>query len=644
MTINIRRSGNRVHLTYPQSSWRPSIVEECKSIVGWRWSPAMKAWTYPLSMDTLRSMREAFGTELKPDTALIAWARVERRKETQAKSYATVHDASLAILPTIAPTLAEAMSARTYQRSAAKFSKTVGNYLLADEPGLGKTATALAGIIESGKWEGSHLITAPKTAIFSTWCRQIEQWTGAVVYGMPEGAVNRAKTWAAFVVDPAPTKFLIVNPAMLRRLYGHYCRKCDVWAEDVKAEKDAWSEQHFIERGHPVKGSRKLRKEDWPEIFAHQWTSVTVDESHEMFAAYVPSNVTQSTQGLLDIRGDAKLTALTGTPLRGQEKNIWGVLDWLGANTGGHWGFVDRYMEQSKGMFGVTVHGLDPAEAEAFHKLIDRYVLRRTRSEARPDLPLGQRVDVFVPLEGKHRQQYQEFEEEGETALLSGTLSGQGLLSELTRLKQLAYGLWEWRWDHQGGEKKILTPSDNSPVFEWLLEFLKARGITGKETTSWMPEPGTAYKYVVASQFTEILDGIERDLNKRGIQTLKITGAITGRRRTDAVAKFQSKDEAIRVMLIQTQTGGVSIDLDAWCDEMVILDETWIADDQVQLEGRINNRSGRVSPRMWHYVRVQETIQQKVAESNYAQHSLQHKLLDGRRGVKTALHLLQGGN
>ena len=634
MTINIKRRGKRVHLTYPPSSWRPSIVDECKSVVGWRWSPTTKAWTYPLSMDVLRRLREVFGTELKADAELIAWARVERKRETQAKSYATHHDASLAILPTVAPVLADAMKDRTYQKSGAAFMRVAGNTCIADEPGLGKTALALAGIAESGKWEGLHLISAPKIAIFSTWVRQVTAWTGAAVYGMPEGQLNRGKEIAAFLSDPATTKFLVVNPAMLRTLYGKWCKKCEVWAEDVKAEKAQWNQPaHNNERGHTP--TKTIRKRDWPELFDIDWTTITVDESHEMFAGYTPSNITQSTQGLLDIRGDAKLTALTGTPIRGQERNIWGVLDWLGANTGGYWSFISRYMESAQGAFGVTVYGLDPAEEKDFHQLIDRYVLRRTRAEARPDLPLGQRVDVIVPLEGKHRKQYQEFEEEGETAIINGTLSGQGLLSELTRLKQLAYGAWHW-----DGAK--LMPSDDSPVFEWLLEFLKARGITGKKSQDWMPEPGTAYKIVVASQFTEVLDAIERDLNRKHINTLKITGSITGTRRTNAVTQFQSKDESVRVMLIQTQTGGVAIDLDAWCDEMVILDETWIADDQVQLEGRINNRSGRVSPRLWHYVRVAETIQQKIAETNYAQHSMQHKLLDGRRGVKLALHLIRG--
>lgn len=635
MSINIKRKGQRVVLTYPQSMWRPSIVDDCKAVNGWRWSDTMKAWTYPLSMDTLRSLRKVFDQDLNPDAELVAWARAELRREKQAKSYATHHDARLANVPTVAPILAEAMASRTYQRSGAAFSRVAGNCLIADEPGLGKTATTMAAIIESGKWEGMHLVSCPKTAIFSTWVAQLEKWTGVKAYGMPEGKVQRAKVIGAFLADDSPTKFMIVNPAMLRRSYGHYCRKCDVWAEDVKAKKVDWKKEHFIERGHPVKGTRKLRKQDWPELFDIEWTTITVDESHEMFAAYTPANVTQSTQGLLDIRADAKLTALTGTPLRGQERNIWGVLDWLGVNTGGYWGFVNRYMETATGHFGVTVYGLDPAEAEDFHKLIDRYVLRRTRAEARPDLPLGQRVDVMVPLEGRHREQYLEFEEEGEATILNGTLSGQGLLSELTRLKQLAYGRWQW-------EGVKLIPSDESPVLEWLLQFLANRGITGKKTTSWMPEAGTAFKYVVASQFTEILEAIERDLNRRGIRTLKITGAVTGKHRAAAQDKFQSKDEEFRVMLIQTKTGGVAIDLDAWCDEMVILDETWVADDQVQLEGRINNRSGRVSPRMWHYVRVAETIQQKVAESNYAQHSLQHALLDGRRGVKTALHLIRG--
>ena len=102
------------------------------------------------------------------------------------------------------------------------------------------------------------------------------------------------------------------------------------------------------------------------------------------------------------------------------------------------------------------------------------------------------------------------------------------------------------------------------------------------------------------------------------------------------------KDKRTRVMLLNTMTGGESIELDAWCDEMVIVDETFVADDQVQLEGRINNRSGRVAPRTWWYLTMADTVEERIAEGNWTQHNLQHKLLDGRRGVQTALHLIRG--
>ena len=635
MKVHLSLNKDRVEL---RSGWAPDMATRCKAVPGARWSPQKKAWTYPLSMATLRALRREFGDELAPEEPLLAWARTERRREKRAKGYAAHHDAAISLVPTISPVLAKAMADRTYQRSGAAFSRVAGNYLLADEPGLGKTATSLAGLMEDGKWEGSHLVIAPKTALDATWGRQIRQWApGATVFVMPEGAANRAKEWAAFINDESATKFLIINPAMVRRLYGHFCPKCEVWAEDVKAKKAVWPKEHFIERGHPEKGKRIVRTESWPEIIEFPWTSITLDEAHDQLATYSPANVTQTMQGLLDIRKDAKLVALTGTPVHGQEKNLWGALDWFGVNTGGYWAFMESYMEVRKGFFGLEVYGLDPEKKGEFHRLIDRYVLRRTRVEARPDLPLGQRVDVTVEMTPKHRKQYTEFELEGEVTIAGGTLSGQGLLSELTRLRQMAWG----RWEYNGGK---LTPTTDSAKWEWLLEFLQARGITGKKTKDWLPEKGTAYKYVIASQFTEILDFLQDELGRKGIPALKITGGVTGTARTSAVAKFQSDDKEFRVMLIQTITGGVSIDLDAWCDEMVILDETFIADQQVQLEGRINNRSGRVSPRMWHYLRTADTMDQKLAEGNWAQHDLQHKLLDGRRGVKTALHLIRGGN
>lgn len=518
------------------------------------------------------------------------------------------------------------MGARTYQRVGARFGAVAGSFLLADEPGLGKTATALAAIMEGGDWDGDHLIIAPKVSLDSVWRRQIGMWMPfAQSVAVPEGRAKRERAMKEFWELDTP-RFLVINPAMIRRKYGHYCKRCDHWEESkVKAPKQHWMEDH--------KYVRSIMSEDWPEILNHDWRTVILDESHDLLASYKPSNITQQIAGLLDISSEHRI-ALTGTPLRGHETKIWGTLDWLGHKTGGYWGFVNEYFEVSSNGFGKEVHGLDPSRASSFYKTIDRYVLRRTRSEVRPDLPMGQRQTVMIEMSDSHRRQYEEFARMGETELESGIMESLGTLSELTRLKQMAYGTWR-------SEHGRLVPAGESEKRDWILQFLHERGVTGGRD-AWLPEPGSGYKYVIASQATAIIDALETDLNKAGVATLKITGDVSGKRRTAAQDQFQSDDTTVRVLLIQTVTGGVSIELDAWCDEMIIMDQTWIADDQTQLEGRINNRSGRVAPRTWWYLVTADTIEQSIAEGNWMQNDIQHKLLDKRRGVELALHLIRG--
>jgi len=635
VTVRIDIRKDRVTL---ESPWYPGVEVDAKMISGYSFAHTRKQWTYPLNMQTLRRLREVFGKKLVISPELRAWATKETRREKRLKGLSMVHDSALFHVPDVAPKLAEAMATRTYQRSGARFAATAGSFLLADEPGLGKTAQALAAAIEAQLWRGDILIVAPKTSLSSVWERQIKMWTGNPnVIAMPEGRPAREKAWELFLDMEDEPRILVINPAMLRRRYDRLCKHCELWERDVKAKRAEWPLEHHLKE-HKLK--RAIEHDEWPEIVDHSWTLVICDESHMQLANNTPSGIktNMQLQGLIDAGNNAEQRyALTGTPLRGQELRIWGTLDWLsGQKLGGYWNFVDEYFEVANNGFGKEIRGVDPSARPELEKMIDRWMIRRTRVEARPDLPIGQRNYVLLEMSPKQRKQYEEFERAGEVAMESGAVSGQGVLSEMTRLKQMAYGVWNTRAHGQ------LEATDESPKLEALLQFLAERGITGTKVGDWLPEKGVGYKYVVASQLTEVLDAVERGLTKKKIKTLRIDGGVSQKRRNEAMRLFQSEDQEFRVVLIQTQTGGVAIELDAWCDEMVILDETFVADDQVQLEGRINNRSGRIAPRMWHYFVMGDTIEQKVSSQNVDQHRLQHELLDKRRGVKKALHLLKG--
>lgn len=618
-----------------RSAWDPHTQELCKSIPGASWSKRHEEWSWPLRMSTLHTLRMAFGDRLDPEPELIAWARREVARTKAIKRASKDTADPLRHIARISPKLHKAMNSRKYQKTAARFGATAGSFVLADEPGLGKTASALGALMEMGSWRGPILIIAPKVSLSSVWKAQILQWTNVRperIVVVPEGAEARKRALADFEAIPGTkAKFLIVNPAMIRRDRKEFCRQCDAWANAKKQTE--WPYTHDPQN-HDV--SREIRVDPFPELYAHHWSAVILDEAHESLAGYKPSNVAQVVQGLMDLPTSHRI-ALTGTPLRGSELRIWGYLVWIDpAKHNSYWDWVERYFHLEDGYYGREIGGLRIDARKAFEDELDRYMLRRTRLEVRSDLPRGQRIPIYVDMLPKQRKQYEEFKRLGETQLASGVLVGQGVLSELTRLRQLAFGVWDI---DKSTEKVRLIPTLESPKLDALMEWLAQRGVTGDKHAFRL---SGGFKYVVASQFTSVLDATAGRLRKEGVEYMRIDGSTSAKLRDEYQERFRSEFDGTRVLLLQTQTGGVAIELDAWCDEMAILDETFIADEMVQLEGRTNNRSGRVAPRSWYYFRTNNTVDITIQDRNNNQHDLQHRILDKRRGVEVALHLIRG--
>ncbi len=94
------------------------------------------------------------------------------------------------------------------------------------------------------------------------------------------------------------------------------------------------------------------------------------------------------------------------------------------------------------------------------------------------------------------------------------------------------------------------------------------------------------------------------------------------------------------------QAGGESITLDRYCDTIYAIDETFVADDGVQLLGRIDNRSVSAEeavPRRIVHISTKDTIEEGIAQSNISQLQMEHALFDGRRGLELARNILRKG-
>jgi len=620
--IELDDKGERIILRSP---FFPGVAEMCKEIPGHNWSKTKGCWTYPVSLQACRHMRHVFTDMLVVGKRLSSWARQAIAEEQAMRDLGKLADIELDRLHEILPRLAMAMDTRTYQRVGASFlaNQPNGGVLLADQPGLGKSIQTLGGIVERGLEVGLHLIACPATAIRITWEKEVRKWTDFRVFPVTGSATQKRKAIEAALLAPEDEpRFVVINPETTRIKMGRWCSKCKSFEEDFATPQEDIDHR---EAGH--KTAPKPYVVQFPEFFEPSWTSIIVDESHRFLSGIKGAHSkTQIAEGLcrLKVDEDGLKVALSGTPIKGNPVNFWGVLHWLDPKQySSKWTWAQQYLEVNETRFGQSIGGLNPARAEALYRSLDYVMLRRTKGEVAKDLPPKQYIEHWCEPSPQQAKQYEEMALMGEAMFGEKSVSATGVLAELTRLRQIATA-------YQGADGPIMAKSCK---WLFLLELLEERGLVGTSRYN----NGT--KYVIASQFGQVINAMEAEFRKLKVPTLKITGDVTPKQRLAAQASFQSEGGP-RIMLLNTIAGGVAIDLDAHCDELFFMDETFVPDDQEQVEDRIH-RVSRIHQVSIHYLYAKGSIDEKIAGMNISKDQIQKRVLDGRRGVEFALRMLK---
>lgn len=624
----------RIVLTFP---YDPGLVIKAKRVPGASFSKAGGPhWSYALDMRVCRSLREQFGADLKVGPELTAWAHEAVKHESAMAELSTASDAELHLLPSVAPVLAEAMGARTYQRVGARFVAEGRAVLLADQPGLGKTLEAIGGIIESGV-SGPVLILSLRTALRVVWEAELLRWLPAhavrisVIDGTgPERQEAIEAYWRAVDEAPELLHFMVCNPEMIR----------------TKMEKE---------------GKATWYTHSFPGLFARPWSGIIIDETAHNQSSLIHNSASEAKMSQfrrgakhLPLRDGGVKVALSGTPMRGKPRNLWGTLNWLYPDVyTSFWNWVPLYFDVWKegGAYGVPEHMVigDLREPDKLYADLSKIMLRRTKSEVLKDLPPKQYggtplnpsdpsspVAVWVPMTPAQAKAYKAMAKDAAVALDGGNLMANGILAELTRLKQFAnsHGVLEHVTNADGETVGKFRPALPSNKFDTVVAMLEERGITGKPD-----EDEGDSQVVIASQFTETIDLFAQGLRDLGIEVAVLTGKTKQKDRDRIIREFQG-DGGPRVFLLNTWTGGVALTLDK-ADDLIILDETWVPDDQEQVEDRIH-RASRIHQVTIYYIKSLGTIDEEIAANNLASDTIQKDLMDGRRGVDIARKLLGG--
>ena len=572
MPVNVDLDDSGTHIIIG-ADWR--FKELCKSIPGATYDGKTQFWKVPVSWSSCLALRSTFRDDLVLGDSLKQWAADERTNRIDPAN-------ALRDLESL-PDGEGDEDLFPHQRAGVKFLATAKRALLADEPGLGKTAQAIRAlkkIQDDGGEAFPALIVCPNT-LKKNWQREFKKWWPEVNVQVIKGsATQRRKQFEEEGVDVYVLNWESLRSHSRLAPYGSValarCLEC---------------------KGHDPRVTETRCEVHERELNRIDFKAVIADEIHR---SKEPKS--KQTRALWAATGDAEVRfALTGTPIANNVLDMWSILHWLSpADWPSKTRWIDRMVNTMLNAFGgMMVLGLKPHMEDEFHATVNPHMRRMLKARVLPWLPemMFERRDV--EMSAKQKKAYEQMRDsmiaelEGSDAVVAPSV-----LTQTTRLHQFASSFAQSVVDETTGEEKIVL-SEPSCKVDALMDDIKS-GDFGDDSVA------------VAAVSRQLIELLSARLTKEGISHGLITGAQTEDERTRAIDDFQSG--RTKWILFTVQAGGVGVTLTTG-RRLVMLQRPWSLVDHKQALDRIHRIGSEIhdSVIIMDYV-TEGTIEERVLQ------------------------------
>lgn len=423
-----------------------------------------------------------------------------------------------------------------WQIEAAQLIAATGHVLLTDEPGTGKTASAILGLMEWGVrhpyslYDTFPVLVVCPASVVDVWLDEWQRWAPDVDVVAWRGS---------------------------RRVRAGLAGTADVYVVSYDtARNDA-----------PAGGRGPLT--------ALAPAALVVDECHK-----IKNHQTVQSQAVRRLAADAtNVVALSGTPITHHPGDLWPTLVALAP---GAWPnrerWINRYCLTISGDYKETVVGLNPHTEPEFRVTLLGQHRRVAKADVLTQLPAKVYSTRTVDLPPAYRKAYDDMESDMLAELPDGgELSVMDALTQLTRLSQLACAAADVRVetevDEQTGlERKHYRVTLKAPSWkvDALLEICEER---------------EGSPVVVFAPSRQLINLAGEAAAKAGLSVGYVVGGQSMTERTSTVADFQAGK--LDLLCATTQAGGVGLTLTA-ARTAVFLMRPWSLVDSIQAEDRIH--------------------------------------------------------
>ena len=370
-------------------------------------------------------------------------------------------------------------------------------FLLADEPGLGKTAQAL---LAAQAADAFPLLVVVPNVVKTNWAREASLWTPRRTVTVIHGDGQNIDGFADIVV---------VNYEVLDRHVG--------WMDD------------------------------------HGFRGMVVDEAH-----FIKNKKSQRSQHVLELSRRIRqrvprplLMALTGTPLINDIEDFRAIWEFLG--------WIDEKKPLNGLMAKLEQTQLTPADhvfyPRARQAVVDMGIVRRRKIDVASDIPARRIADLPVELDEAVARSIREAERELARRLVARydqamqTRRGGAVVGIDVQLVRRVAG-WEL---HDAAESK-----SEENVFAMVRRIGQAKAPLAADYAAQLAR--SAGKVVFFAKHIDVMDAAEEAFAARGIKYTSIRGDQTRTARDKAIDAF-TNDPEVAIIVCSLTAAGVGINL-----------------------------------------------------------------------------------
>lgn len=472
-----------------------------------------------------------------------------------------------------------AFKLKPYQADGvAHLEKWDGNVLLADEPGLGKTAQVMAYAYKNRRFP--MCVILPKTLLLN-WRREITLMLGTQLKVLIVGFVPSQKRLA---------QLLTQYP------HVHYSRT-PLAGYDVT----------LINYDIVQRNQRDLETVGYSYVVcdeSHKIKNVKAQRTQAILRLVTGREAVKGKRGEWRVLHDGvkRVTFCTGTPIVNRPQELWTtvntIADWH-PEFANFFKFATRYCNAHRGRFGWDFSGHSNL-GELNQLLTDTIMIRRRKEDVLKDLPA--KTFVTVPLEFD-RKEYD---------AVAKAFEGRG----------------DWK---QGMQALVNYGGKPAKSNEAIVAINKCREIAGyakmASAIEWIldyVEEGD--KLVVFAHHQKMVDEITAAMKVAGVGVRMIRGGVSLEERAQAAEDFQTIPD-VKVIVLNIASAGFGITLTA-AKACAFVQLPWTPGDLIQAADRVH-RIGQLDNVTVYNLVAEGTVEEQIGDLIMAKAVVMNEAVDG---------------